>query len=379
MSIRFVELVSARAALRAGIVAAAAIVMAACGASAPRQAATTVPAAVAPAAERSAGAPPAAVSPPESRRGSRRDQREPAPVDAAAAALEPIPEGAQQAYNRALAALHAQDWLQAELELEQLVHDYPSYPGPQVNLAIVYAHDGRRDDARAALDRALAIAPGNAAANNQLGILLRNEGKFAEAERAYRRALETDPGYALAHYNLGVLLDVYLRRGADAIEQYEAYQGSLNEPDKTVAGWLIDLRRRVGNRRAHRRSRRRTARENDDNARYSAARRSGRTRAGPADDDVRRSEPVRRERAPLAAPEDLEPAVDVGGTRLAVAPRAAAPTVAPHRRRAPRPRSPRHRPWSRPRRPQPSRAPRRYRNRPRRRVLPAPDRADRAL
>jgi len=78
------------------------------------------------------------------------------------------------------------------------------------------------------------------------GILLREAGKFEEAEQAYRRALETDPDYALAHYNLGVLLDVYLRRGAEAIPQYEAYQSSLAEPDKKVAGWLIDLRRRFG-------------------------------------------------------------------------------------------------------------------------------------
>jgi Flp pilus assembly protein TadD len=142
--------------------------------------------------------------------------------------------------------MRADDWLQADLELEQLTHDYPAYPGPQVNLAIVYMHEGRPDDARAALDRALAIAPGHAAANNELGILLREAGKFDEAERAYRRALETDPSYALAHYNLAVLLDVYLRRGAEAIEHYEAYQSSRAEPDKTVAGWIIDLRRRFG-------------------------------------------------------------------------------------------------------------------------------------
>jgi hypothetical protein len=39
----------------------------------------------------------------------------------------------------------------------------------------------------------------------------------------------------------------------------------------------------------------------------------------PAAGDGGRSEPARRERAPLAVPDDLEPAVDVGGTRLAVA------------------------------------------------------------
>ena len=121
------------------------------------------------------------------------------------------------------------------------------YPGPHVNLALVYLHDARRDDARDALERALSVEPGHAAANTQLGILLREDGKFAEAEQAYRRALATDPEYALAHYNLGVLLDIYLRRTAEALEQYELYQASLTEPNETVGRWIIDLRRRVGN------------------------------------------------------------------------------------------------------------------------------------
>jgi tetratricopeptide (TPR) repeat protein len=114
-----------------------------------------------------------------------------------------------------------------------------------VNLAIVYLHDERRDEAREALERALAADPGHAAANTELGILLREDGKFGDAEAAYRRALATDPEYALAHYNLGVLLDVYLRRTAEALEQYEAYQASLAEPNATVARWIVDLRRRV--------------------------------------------------------------------------------------------------------------------------------------
>ena len=116
-----------------------------------------------------------------------------------------------------------------------------------MNLALVYLHDERRADARAALERALELEPGHAAANTQLGIMLREEGKFAEAEAAYRRALATDPDHGLAHYNLGVLLDLYLRRTAEALEHYERYQSSLTEPNETVARWIIDLRRRVGN------------------------------------------------------------------------------------------------------------------------------------
>jgi Tfp pilus assembly protein PilF len=243
---RFAELWGCRSIARGLTAALGAVVLASCGSSTPQQASTAKPAVVAP--EATSKAAPAAKStaaaPARSEKRSRKNERR--DEEAAAGMPEAIPEAAQLAADRALGALRSQDWLRAELELEQLTHDFPDYPGPHVNLAIVYLHDARRDDARASLDRALAIDPGHAAANNQLGILLREEGKFDEAEAAYRRALDTDSSHALAHYNLGVLLDVYLRRGAEAIEHYEAYQASLAEPDKTVAGWLIDLRRRFG-------------------------------------------------------------------------------------------------------------------------------------
>jgi len=247
----FAETPIVRAAIRRGVLALGALLLAACGASAPQkasvdQAAVIGPADPAAAARWAAAAnatPSAKAEPARSERRSRRGE----PAPAADPASEPIPAAAQSAYDRALSAMRAQDWLRAESELGQLTRDYPAYSGPQVNLAIVYRHEKRPADARAALDRALAVDPKHAAANNELGILLRETGKFEEAERAYRRALEIDPDYALAHYNLGVLLDVYLRRGAEAIAQYEAYQSSLTEPDKKVAGWLIDLRRRFGN------------------------------------------------------------------------------------------------------------------------------------
>lgn len=231
--------------LAAGVLA---LTLAACGASTPRQADNDEP--------REAAEPVVAPEPvvanepaPERRRDRRSERRaaEEAGADAAAAALEPVPEAAVASYARALDALRAENWLEAELELEQLTLDHPEYPGPHVNLALVYLNDGRRDDARTELELALGVAPGHAAANTQLGILLREEGKFEEAEAAYRRALETNPAHALAHYNLGVLLDLYLRRPAEALEHYEAYQGTLTEPNETVGRWIIDLRRRVGN------------------------------------------------------------------------------------------------------------------------------------
>ena len=169
----------------------------------------------------------------------------PAGTEAAVPPVE-VPERAAAIHARALAAMAAEDWLSAKLELEQLIAEYPSFAGPHVNLAIVYRREGRDDEAEAALGRALEIAPGHAVANNELGVLYREQGEFGQAEAAYRRAIAGDPEYALAHYNLGVLLDLYLRRETEALEQYEIYQALLPEPDSEVGRWVVDLRRRLG-------------------------------------------------------------------------------------------------------------------------------------
>jgi tetratricopeptide (TPR) repeat protein len=217
------------------------LALAACGSSTPKQAEVEAPLQTVVAVERVA-----------TKRAEPESRRERRAAEYAAAALAdsvaaPVPEVAAAAYDRALVALRAENWLEAELELEQLTLEQPAYPGPHVNLALVYLHDGRRADARAALERALGAEPGHPAANTQLGIMFREDGKFAEAEAAYRRALAADPDHALAHYNLGVLLDIYLRRTAEALEHYERYQASLVQPNETVGRWIIDLRRRVSN------------------------------------------------------------------------------------------------------------------------------------
>jgi tetratricopeptide (TPR) repeat protein len=228
-----------------------ALTLTACGSSAPRQAEVEAPREAAVAEASATTAEPAAADLAEparrrDRRGERRAAEDVSP-ETAAAVIEPVPEAAAAAYARALDAMRTENWLEAELELEQLTLEHAEYPGPHVNLALVYLHDERRDDARAALERALELDAGHAAANTQLGIMLREDGEFAAAEAAYRRALESNPEHGLAHYNLAVLLDLYLRRTAEALAHYEAYQASLAEPNETVARWIIDLRRRVGN------------------------------------------------------------------------------------------------------------------------------------
>ncbi|MGI9257603.1 MAG: tetratricopeptide repeat protein [Gammaproteobacteria bacterium] len=156
-----------------------------------------------------------------------------------------IPADALTSYERALSAMDEGDLVEAELELEHLILEYRDYAGPYVNLAILYRENERFEDAEEVLQLALDLHPEHPAANNQLGILRRSQGRFADAEAAYERAIAADPDYALAYMNLGILLDVYLRRPADALENYESYQALLTEPDRAVAGWIVDLRRRL--------------------------------------------------------------------------------------------------------------------------------------
>ena len=133
----------------------------------------------------------------------------------------------------------------AELEFQQLAVSYPQLAGPQLNLGLLYLRDSRLTEAEAAFKAALERSPTNPVAGNELGIVERKLGKFAEAEAAYQRTIAAEPNYAPAHLNLGVLYDLYLAQPQKALEEFERYIAIAGE-NKQVAGWLVELRKRVG-------------------------------------------------------------------------------------------------------------------------------------
>ena len=159
------------------------------------------------------------------------------------AAGEAPPE-ALTMYEQAVAVMASGDLLDAELRFKEFLLQYPGYPGTYVNLAIIHTNNDNDDDARAAVDAALALDPDHAPALNQLGMLLRRNGKFLEAEAAYLKAVTASPDYALAHYNLGVLNELYLQRLDSALQHFERYQELAGE-DEQVEKWISDLQRRA--------------------------------------------------------------------------------------------------------------------------------------
>lgn len=161
------------------------------------------------------------------------------------AAAGPIPERAAQQYSQALGMMRSGRSSDAELELKQIALAYPQFAGPQLNLGLIYMHASRYSEAEGAFKAALATNPQNAVAYNELGIAQRKLGKFTDAEAAYEKTIAIDPAYAPAYLNLGVLYDLYLSQPQKALEEYEHYL-TLAGDNKQVAGWVIELRKRVG-------------------------------------------------------------------------------------------------------------------------------------
>ena len=156
-----------------------------------------------------------------------------------------MPARAAQQYAQALNLMKVGRTGDAELEFKELALAYPEFGGPQVNLDLLYMRQSRNSEAEGAFKAALERNPNDAVAENELGIAERKLGKFSEAEAAYRRTMAIDPTYAPAYLNLGMLYDLYLSEPQQALEQFEHYLALAGE-NKQVAGWVIELRKRVG-------------------------------------------------------------------------------------------------------------------------------------
>ena len=100
--------------------------------------------------------------------------------------------------------------------------------GAQMELGLGLRTQGRREDARAAFERAVLADPKSSLALMYLGNLDHESGCFDEAVDRYHAALAIDPHSAALHYNLALTL---ASRG-EAAEAVEAFRQSLTEvPD----------------------------------------------------------------------------------------------------------------------------------------------------
>ena len=160
--------------------------------------------------------------------------------------VEPEPvDLAQQDYLQAIAALKSGDTAEALELLLQLSREAPDKPNVFTNLGLAYFQLQQAELAEQAFMQALAGNADDAIAHNHLGILKRRKGQFQDALLEYQRAIEIDAEYARAHLNLGILFDLYLQDLEKALQQYRKYLELTSEENAQVAGWIVDIERRL--------------------------------------------------------------------------------------------------------------------------------------
>ena len=171
------------------------------------------------------------------------------PISATAVPDLPPPDvkrGNQAAFTQAVTAMQEERFRDAEILLLEITSDQPELAGPWINLGQVYVALEQHEEARLAFNKAIAANPRNCYAYNELGVLSRRYGDFAGAETQYRTCIELVPEFKEAYLNLGILYELYLGKLPEALEYYRTYQSLLDEPDRRVQGWVMDLERRLG-------------------------------------------------------------------------------------------------------------------------------------
>jgi tetratricopeptide (TPR) repeat protein len=139
-----------------------------------------------------------------------------------------------EAHRRA-GELDAEDWYQLGIDLEatspqeaaaayeQAIELAPSFAGPYLNLGRLRHESGDLTAAEGLYRRALRHCAPDATAAFNLGVALEDGGRWREAAAAYRQAIVLDAGYADAYYNLASVSE-QLGDRALALQNLQAYR-----------------------------------------------------------------------------------------------------------------------------------------------------------
>ena len=114
------------------------------------------------------------------------------------------PKDAQALFLKALILAEQNKTDDAIAILSKLTDDFPELPEPWNNLAVLYASEGKYDQARHALEMAIHTNPSYATANENLGDLYARM-----ASMAYDKALQIDKSNAKIHTKLALISEIF--------------------------------------------------------------------------------------------------------------------------------------------------------------------------
>jgi len=149
-------------------------------------------------------------------------ERQVAPLTARAADAPLDPAEADGWYNLGC-DLETEDAARARAAYQRAIAIAPSHVEALVNLGRLLHETGDLRGAEATYRRALDTRPDDAIALFNLGVALEDQGRGHEAADAYRRAVAADADCADAHYNLGRLCE-RLGRRLEALQHLATYR-----------------------------------------------------------------------------------------------------------------------------------------------------------
>ncbi len=147
-----------------------------------------------------------------------------------------VPESALRHYRRALAALGRYDAEGALRELERAVAIAPGFAAAWNQMGAIAYQTGRREEAEKFFREALRHEPSAYSPLVNLGGVLVNLGRYEEARRVNREAVRKQPGDALARVQLGAACWA-LGDAEEAIEQLR--EAIRLDPDHFSAPQLL--------------------------------------------------------------------------------------------------------------------------------------------
>jgi protein O-GlcNAc transferase len=141
----------------------------------------------------------------------------PAPSPANPAAVSPASVLPQAEGAQLIALFNAGQHAELEQRARQMSAQYPGsgFVWKVLGTALLV----QNKDGREALERAVALLPGDVEALSNLGNLQKAQGLLDEAAASYHRAATLRPDYVAAHYNLGIAL-AELGRHDEAVSSY---------------------------------------------------------------------------------------------------------------------------------------------------------------
>lgn len=157
-----------------------------------------------------------------------------------------VPEQAAIDFTVAINLMNQGQLDQALTAFSAMTQAYPMLSGPFANMGVIYCHQEKWENATQSLTIAIEKNAKNLKALNQLGFAWRNMGKFKEAEKAYLQAIKVNPEFSESYLNIGILYDIYMGQFVKASDYYQKYQSLQSEPNRQVAGWIVDINRRAG-------------------------------------------------------------------------------------------------------------------------------------